>query len=528
MSKKTLRQRLYEKYHWVDPNSNNFFPIHLIKELRVAIGFLWLFVGLCIFWYIPFEEPADPFSTPMGIKPEWYFLAQYQALKYFDKFTGVLVTMVGPGILLFFPFFTKLYGSELTNEVSDSKAKRNINISLGIFIFGWVALTGLAWVSETEKEIAGKKVHFDLLGFPHALHEKSADNIPGNLQNHLCVRCHSSAKVKPEKGKNIINAYFKGVHAEQSILCQECHGGNAKMPKEFEGISNEQLVETATNSKLRSAAKKRTGYKGAPDPQELGEYCGKCHETVVDNYKESLHSVATMGGFSATQGDDFDEEEFEDEEEEDAISDVTDGEGASVAKLGTMRGCIDCHEIHGAQRAGLNNFEHRELYTDLGRKPYQGCDSAECHQPASLELAKTFKEKVVSITEKMEHLEHEAHELSEKGIFLTKKSQKILEHSNKDAEKKLRQKQHSGKPEDIKDILEQKEKWVTSLEEDIHAANEVLSGRYLFFAIFSGYMFILILLVTRYINLMKVELDTPTEKEESDIPLCLDLKNKED
>ncbi|MBF0275274.1 MAG: hypothetical protein HQK84_08595 [Nitrospinae bacterium] len=437
--------------------------------------------------------------------------------------------MVGPGLIIFFPFLTMLYGSETCDKVSDTKAKRNINITLLIAIFGWVTLTGLAWVSETEKVIAGKHYHFDLLGFPHELIEESSENIPENLQNHLCVRCHSSSKVRPTKGANIINAYFKGVHAEQSILCQECHGGNSKMPKEYENkLTDEMLKDAKINRTLRKAAKTRTGYKGAPDPQELGEYCGKCHEKVVDNYKESLHSVATMGGFSASQGDSFDDEEFEEGQEEEAIDDVTDGEGASVKKLGTMRGCIDCHEIHGAQRAGLRNFEPRTLYADLGRKPYKGCSSSECHQPESLKLANDLKNSIVGVTSKMHELEHQAHELGEKGVFVSSKSEKILEGLNKVNEKELRIKQHSGKLEVVKPLLEEKEKWNHALEEDLHRTESVFSERVLFFAVFSGYMFILILLVSRYINLMQRELDTPTDKEESDIPICLDLKRKDD
>ncbi len=520
---KTLRQRLYEKYHWVEAESNNFFPIHLIKEVRVGLIFVWAFIGLCIFWYIGFEEPADPFSTPMGIKPEWYFLSQYQALKYFDKLTGVIVTMIGPAAILLFPFLTKIYGSELDSQVPDKVAKFRINVTLLIFIVGWFSLTGLAWVSETERTIGGKEYHFDLKGFPHEVHEVSAEHLPNNLQEHACARCHASSNVKPKKGVDIVNPYLKGVHFEMAIFCQECHGGNPKIPKEMGTLSAEDLKKPEINKALRKHAKKNTGFKGAPRPAELGQYCGKCHENVVDNYKDSLHNLATSGEYSkeALENADEDDEEF-DEEEGDAPSKPD----FAYEYLGTMRGCLDCHEIHGAQRAGLRNFNERVLHAEYGRAPYKGCESSECHQPAAVEKAKSIKERIVSVTTELNTLQEEAHELAEKGVFVSSKTDKIFE-KNAHAEKELRIVQHSMNPQKIDAILHKKEKWIAKVEEDVKVTEEVLHSRYNFFIIFSIYMFILILLISRYINLMKEELDTPTEKEESDIPFNLDLKKKD-
>ena len=36
-------------------------------------------------------EMADPLVTPLGIKPEWYFLPAYQLLKYVPEVVGVQV-----------------------------------------------------------------------------------------------------------------------------------------------------------------------------------------------------------------------------------------------------------------------------------------------------------------------------------------------------------------------------------------------------------------------------------------------------
>ena len=66
-----------------------FFPNHLLKEVIVAFMLIALLLTLATYYPAPMEPPADPFTTPEHIKPEWYFLAAYQGLKaaeYLDFF----------------------------------------------------------------------------------------------------------------------------------------------------------------------------------------------------------------------------------------------------------------------------------------------------------------------------------------------------------------------------------------------------------------------------------------------------------
>lgn len=60
-----------------------FFPLHAMKELMVMLGILAALHVLAAVMPAHLKGPADPFNTPPHIKPEWYFLAPYQALKYF-------------------------------------------------------------------------------------------------------------------------------------------------------------------------------------------------------------------------------------------------------------------------------------------------------------------------------------------------------------------------------------------------------------------------------------------------------------
>lgn len=58
-----------------------FFPSHVAKELVVGAVVLLAITLLILFGPVHAEEPADPYNTPLHIKPEWYFLASYQFLK---------------------------------------------------------------------------------------------------------------------------------------------------------------------------------------------------------------------------------------------------------------------------------------------------------------------------------------------------------------------------------------------------------------------------------------------------------------
>lgn len=94
-----------------------FFPNHLLKEVIVAFIVFGGLITLATYYPAPMELPADPFTTPEHIKPEWYFLAAYQFLKvaeYLDflgqwapKTIGVLGQGLVFALLLFFPFIDK-------------------------------------------------------------------------------------------------------------------------------------------------------------------------------------------------------------------------------------------------------------------------------------------------------------------------------------------------------------------------------------------------------------------------------------
>jgi len=68
-----------------EKDSVPFFPNHFMTEFYVVIGIVVLAIvigTLGMLFPVGLQPPADPLNTPLHVKPEWYFLALYQILKY--------------------------------------------------------------------------------------------------------------------------------------------------------------------------------------------------------------------------------------------------------------------------------------------------------------------------------------------------------------------------------------------------------------------------------------------------------------
>ena len=62
-----------------------FWPDHALNEIYVALGVVLILVIIGLLGQlhpVGLEEPADALNTPEHAKPEWYFLALYQLLKF--------------------------------------------------------------------------------------------------------------------------------------------------------------------------------------------------------------------------------------------------------------------------------------------------------------------------------------------------------------------------------------------------------------------------------------------------------------
>ena len=138
-----------------------FLPHHVLKDsaaIYVAIGAL---MSLALLAPPHLGEMADPLVTPLGIKPEWYFLPAYQLLKYVPEVVGVQVPPLVLVLLLLLPF--------LFDRSPHRHPRRRLRVlgALGAAaaVIGLLGLLG--HLSDTRQTLLGKTYDFDVLGRPH-------------------------------------------------------------------------------------------------------------------------------------------------------------------------------------------------------------------------------------------------------------------------------------------------------------------------------------------------------------------------
>jgi quinol-cytochrome oxidoreductase complex cytochrome b subunit len=117
-----------------------FFPNYILDEMIAWYVALALLVVLASLFPAGLEEKADPLSTPAHIKPEWYFLFLYQALKWVPRLVGVLMPGIAIVLLVVLPFIDR--GQDR------SMRDRRLQVLIGlIMVVVVLALTVWGWSS---------------------------------------------------------------------------------------------------------------------------------------------------------------------------------------------------------------------------------------------------------------------------------------------------------------------------------------------------------------------------------------------
>jgi len=103
-----------DAYRYEDhPGGIPFFPDYALHDAVSIALYLAFFLAVVFFdpyLFFPKESfvAADPFQTPAHIKPEWYFLTNYQILKIFpNEFIGLSVQGAAMTFLALFPFIDR-------------------------------------------------------------------------------------------------------------------------------------------------------------------------------------------------------------------------------------------------------------------------------------------------------------------------------------------------------------------------------------------------------------------------------------
>ena len=87
-----------------------FFPDHVKTEAMVVVGLVviaLIIAAVGMLNPVGLGDPADPMDTPLHVKPEWYFLALYQLLKYIPKTAGVVIPLIAVVLVTIWPFIDR-------------------------------------------------------------------------------------------------------------------------------------------------------------------------------------------------------------------------------------------------------------------------------------------------------------------------------------------------------------------------------------------------------------------------------------
>ncbi len=81
-----------------------FYPHHVLEQVLQFFLLLAVLFALTLWRPAGLEDKADPLTTPEHVKPEWYFLAEYQSLKLLPRSVGILGMIVAAALIVVFPF----------------------------------------------------------------------------------------------------------------------------------------------------------------------------------------------------------------------------------------------------------------------------------------------------------------------------------------------------------------------------------------------------------------------------------------
>jgi ubiquinol-cytochrome c reductase cytochrome b subunit len=127
----------YNQDNWKWPLVK-FWPHEICRMLTVVLTVVCVFLFLVFFAphiFIPKEVPANPLITPKHIKPEWYFIGSYQALKIFpNELLGISFQTLFIFALILVPFWDRNKNRHLTK-------KKWLLVLSFIVLSGWIYLT---------------------------------------------------------------------------------------------------------------------------------------------------------------------------------------------------------------------------------------------------------------------------------------------------------------------------------------------------------------------------------------------------
>lgn len=168
----------------------------------------------------------------------------------------------------------------------------------------------------------------------------------------VCLSCHR------EMGGGLaqpVSLWEKSIHAQLGNNCEGCHGGDP----------NDEAL----------AMSPEKGFVGSPKPEEIPDFCGKCHVGVMENYKKSPHYSAFRRGIGPS--------------------------------------CVTCHKSHDVERASFDLI-----------------DETLCSQCHSYENGRKMKQAFISAELELQKMKSTFHKLDRRGMPVRKFEEKLFAERN--------------------------------------------------------------------------------------------------
>jgi len=193
--------------------SDRFFPKQLWKDVAAVLVVVAVVFGLT--WRehgAPLDAPADP-SSEYPARPEWYFLALFQLLKYFHGPLEIVGTVVLPGVLGAYLFFLPLLDRK---EGTAARGRAMVLVPLALIAIGVVGLTAQAARQDaadaafqkerTKADVRAKAaVRIAMAGIPPegplAMMKRAPELRGPELFDKHCASCHTLGDHGTEKDR---------------------------------------------------------------------------------------------------------------------------------------------------------------------------------------------------------------------------------------------------------------------------------------------------------------------------------------
>lgn len=160
--------------HEYEGPSHPFWPSHVLNQTIIFYLVGGVLITLSVLLPFHLHEKADPMVTPEGIKPEWYFMAAYQLLKYVPKSLGVMMCGVAALGMVFWPF---------VDAVLERRFGARFYRKVGVLaVIVGVGLTLIGVASERYVTFRGQQYHINLLGIPEKV-ETPGTSAPEGTDN---------------------------------------------------------------------------------------------------------------------------------------------------------------------------------------------------------------------------------------------------------------------------------------------------------------------------------------------------------